>query len=46
MIHSCIIQKVEKFTLNQKSADAEDRSKFMKAMAAATKKLKGEQIPL
>ena len=39
------LSKVEKFTLNQKSADAEDRSKFMKAMAVATKKLKGEQIP-
>ena len=33
------------FTLNQKAADAEDRSKFMKAMAQATKKLKSEQIP-
>ena len=39
------LSKVEKFTLNQKAADAEDRSKFMKAMAVATKKLKGEQIP-
>ena len=39
------LSKVEKFTLNQKAADAEDRSKFMKAMAQATKKLKGEQIP-
>jgi adenylate kinase family enzyme len=39
------LSKTDGFTLNQKAADAEDRSKFMKAMAAATKKLKGEQIP-
>ena len=39
------LSKTDGFTLNQKSADAEDRSKFMKAMQAATKKLKGEQIP-
>ena len=39
------LSKTDGFTLNQKSADAEDRSKFMKAMAQATKKLKGEQIP-
>ena len=39
------LSKTDEFTLNQKAADAEDRSKFMKAMAAATKKLKGEQIP-
>ena len=39
------LSKVDGFTLNQKAADAEDRSKFMKAMATATKKLKGEQIP-
>ena len=39
------LSKADGFTLNQKAADAEDRSKFMKAMAAATKKLKGEQIP-
>ena len=39
------LSKIEGFTLNQKAADAEDRSKFMKAMQAATKKLKGEQIP-
>lgn len=39
------LSKIDGFTLNQKAADAEDRSKFMKAMAAATKKLKGEQIP-
>ena len=32
-------------SLDLKNADAEDRSKFMKAMAQATKKLKGEQIP-
>ena len=39
------LSKVEKFTLNQKDTDAENRSKFMKAMQAASKKLKGEQIP-
>ena len=39
------LSKIDGFTLNQKAADAEDRSKFMKAMAQATKKLKGEQIP-
>ena len=39
------LSKTDGFTLNQKAADAEDRSKFMKAMAAATKKLKDEQIP-
>ena len=39
------LSKQDNFTLNQKKADAEDRSKFMKAMAQATKKLKGEQIP-
>ena len=39
------LSKTDGFTLNQKAADAEDRSKFMKAMAQATKKLKGDQIP-
>ena len=39
------LSKQDGFTLNQKAADAEDRSKFMKAMAQATKKLKSEQIP-
>ena len=39
------LSKTDGFTLNQKAADVEDRSKFMKAMAQATKKLKGEQIP-
>ena len=39
------LSKIDGFTLNQKAADAEDRSKFMKAMQAATKKLKGEQLP-
>jgi adenylate kinase family enzyme len=39
------LAKVEKFSLNQKDTDAENRSAFMKAMAAATKKLKDEQIP-
>ena len=36
------LSKTDGFTLNQKAADAEDRSKFMKAMQAATKKLKGD----
>jgi len=39
------LAKAEKFSLNQKDTDAENRSAFMKAMAAATKKLKQEQIP-
>lgn len=39
------LSKAEGFSLNQKDTDAENRSAFMKAMAAATKKLKGEQIP-
>jgi adenylate kinase family enzyme len=39
------LSKEEGFSLNQKNTDAENRSAFMKAMAAATKKLKGEQIP-
>ena len=39
------LAKAEGFSLNQKDTDAENRSAFMKAMAAATKKLKGEQIP-
>ena len=39
------LSKVEKFSLNQKDTDFENRSAFMKAMAVATKKLKGEQIP-
>jgi len=39
------LSKEEGFSLNQKDTDAENRSAFMKAMASATKKLKGEQIP-
>ena len=39
------LSKVDGFTLNQKDTDAENRSKFMKAMAQASKKLKSEQIP-
>jgi len=39
------LSKTDGFTLDQKKADAEDRSKFMKAMAQATKKLKDEDIP-
>jgi len=39
------LSKQEDFTLDQKATDAENRSKFMKAMAAATKKLKDEDIP-
>ena len=35
------LSKKDGFTLNQLKADAEDRSKFMKAMAQATVKLKG-----
>jgi adenylate kinase family enzyme len=35
------LSKQDGFTLNQKTADAEDRRKFMKAMAQATAKLKG-----
>ena len=36
------LSKADGFTLNQKDTDAENRSKFMKAMQAATKKLKGD----
>ena len=39
------LSKTDGFTLNQKDTDAENRSKFMKAMAAATKDLKTEKIP-
>jgi adenylate kinase family enzyme len=39
------LSKEQGFSLNQKDTDAENRSAFMKAMADATKKLKGEQIP-
>ena len=39
------LSKQDGFTLNQKDTDAENRSKFMKAMAQATKKLKSEDIP-
>ena len=39
------LSKADGFTLNQKDTDAENRSKFMKAMQAASKKLKGEQLP-
>ena len=39
------LSKSDGFTLNQKAASAEDRSKFAKAMAAATKNLKTELIP-
>jgi len=39
------LSKADGFTLNQKATDAENRSAFMKAMAAATKKLKDEDIP-
>ena len=35
------LSKEQGFTLNQKSADAEDRSKFMQAMRTATDQLKG-----
>jgi len=33
------------FTLDQKQADADDRSKYAQAMAQATQKLKKEQLP-
>lgn len=39
------LAKAEGFSLNQKNTDAANRSAFMKAMQAATKKLKQEQIP-
>jgi adenylate kinase family enzyme len=39
------LAKAEGFSLNQKDTDAENRSAFMKAMQAASKKLKDEQIP-
>ena len=39
------LSKAEGFSLNQKDTDAENRSAFMKAMAAATKQLKDEQLP-
>ena len=39
------LSKEQGFTLNQKDTDAENRSSFAKAMAAATKKLKSEDIP-
>lgn len=39
------LSKIDGFTLNQKDTDAENRSKFMKAMAQASKKLKSEDIP-
>jgi len=39
------LSKQDGFTLNQKDTDAENRSKFMKAMAQASKKLKSEDIP-
>lgn len=39
------LSKAEGFSLNQKNTDEANRSAFMKAMQAATKKLKQEQIP-
>ena len=39
------LSKQDGFTLNQKDTDSENRSKFMKAMAQASKKLKSEDIP-
>jgi adenylate kinase family enzyme len=39
------LAKAEGFSLNQKDTDAENRSAFMRAMQAATKKLKDEQLP-
>jgi adenylate kinase family enzyme len=39
------LSKKQGFTLNQKNADKEDRSKFMQAMHFASKKLKTELLP-
>ena len=39
------LSKQQGFTLNQKAASAEDRSKFATAMAAATKNIKTELVP-
>ena len=39
------LSKADGFSLDQKNANAEDRSKFMVAMQAATKNLKNEVIP-
>ena len=39
------LSKQQGFTLNQKSASAEERSKFATAMATATKNIKTELIP-
>ena len=39
------LSKKEKFTLNQKDTDYENRSKFMKAMSSASKQLKDTDIP-
>jgi len=39
------LSKIENFSLNQKDTSAKDRSKFMKAMQNASKKLKQEQLP-
>ena len=39
------LSKQDQFTLDQKTADAENRSKFMSAMQTATKQLKTQDLP-
>jgi adenylate kinase family enzyme len=39
------LSKQGQFTLDQKTADAENRSKFMSAMQTATKQLKNQDLP-
>jgi adenylate kinase family enzyme len=39
------LSKQDQFTLDQKTADAENRSKFMSAMQTATKQLKNQDLP-
>ncbi len=40
-----IKSKQDQFTLDQKTADSEDRSKFMSAMQTAAKQLKTQDLP-
>jgi adenylate kinase family enzyme len=39
------LSKQDQFTLDQKTADSEDRSKFMSAMQTAAKQLKTQDLP-
>jgi adenylate kinase family enzyme len=39
------LSKQDQFTLDQKTADSENRSKFMSAMQTATKQLKNQDLP-